>query len=339
MGFIDNEHLQVNQWARFKTCYAVHTDGDWVTVCRTTRSAKRGAGGLQHQVIFDEAVTPELDAWKRCAQIVQAEVADGSAWVAAAVPVHLAILRKLSAPFPSVNKALKVFPSLLDIDIPFPLEQCSYAFLDPIKGKDGQVEVNALAVRDTELDACLADLEKIDVRPSVVDHEGLALWSQVQLEQPASDADAARVLIWIGHSRTVVVAGQGSRLSHAHTIRVGAESLGQPGAPEKWHTRLQRFLKSLPAEFHRSKIQFDFVGPGILQVTEIEELVALVSESNPGLFPPQVVEGSEHVLARALSTRAMRQSVDPFNFLHGDHEDLALSRARQKRNLRTAITM
>ena len=92
-----------------KRCYAVVRDGEYVTVSLSTRSGKK----LRHEIVYDDRADANLDAWKECVCIVQAELQSGSAWLASALPVHLGIVRKLSAPFTSESAPKCFRPCLI----------------------------------------------------------------------------------------------------------------------------------------------------------------------------------------------------------------------------------
>ena len=331
MGLIDREYIQANRWMKKKKCYAVVRDGEYVTVSLSTRSGKK----LRHEIIYDDRADANLDAWKECVCIVQAELQSGSAWLASALPVHLGIVRKLSAPFPSESKALKVFPSLLDIDIPFPLEQCDYAFLQPQHTPSGHVETTALAVRHEELDAFLDEFEKLNVRPSYVDHEGLVLWTQCLLEQPVSAAGDTRIVVWLGRTRTIIMVGEGRGLEAVHSIRSGADELASGHGITGWARRLQRFLKTRISADKNTEKCWIWAGPGASQADLLDAVVdAVAAEFSP---EKHVLPEPEGILSRGLASRILAPARDPFNFLSGDREDPGMKIARNRRNMFTAV--
>ena len=333
MGLIDQENLEVNRWAKFKTCYVLVRDGEWMTVARSTR----GGRGVQHEIVYDDLADPDKTSWRSTVQVMQAEVADGSTWVVSALPTHLCMLRKLTAPFPSVNKAMKVFPSLLDIEIPFPLEQCEYAFLTPEMDENNHAQSVALAARNEELDQYLGDLDKIDVRPSLLDHEGLALWTQGVVERPPPKGDGARLVVFLGRGHTVLSAGSGRQLLSVHSIRSGAQDLADGSGVTAWNLRIQRFLKSLPASWRTDGLEWIWAGGGASDLALIEQLTLAVEPDLGAPISATTLDQPEHFLVRALARRAMVPGQNSFNFLSGTREDEALVAARRRRNLRTSF--
>ena len=62
--------------------------------------------------------------------------------VSAQVPAHATVVRFITAPLASRGKALKVLPSLLDVQLPFPLEKCRFELLDVHETALGQTEAD-----------------------------------------------------------------------------------------------------------------------------------------------------------------------------------------------------
>ena len=131
--------------------------------------------------------------------------------VAAALPVHSTFSLRLRAPFSSVAKAEKVWPALLDIQLPFPLDSAVYRFLAPVRTADGQVETLAVAIRREDLAAWQARWQAAGFAPWVADHEGLALWSRSGAEQPL-EKKGFRMVCYVGLDRIALAWGQGPDL-------------------------------------------------------------------------------------------------------------------------------
>jgi hypothetical protein len=139
----------------------------------------------------------------------------------AALSVRESFTHLLDAPFPRGAKARKVLPTLLDIQIPFPLEECAYAFVGKRKGDARTTRVLAVGARRAEVRKKLKELAGRDVDPNLLDHEGLALWTQAGRERPAASPDGLRVVLRLGRHRSTMVVGQGRRYLASHGIRAG----------------------------------------------------------------------------------------------------------------------
>ena len=90
----------------------------------------------------------------------------------------------LRADSASRAKAEKVFPSLLDIQLPFPLEDCLYQFVEFRRTSEGMVSALVCAARREAIQACLDRYQAQGADPMLLDHEGLALWTQSLVEWP-----------------------------------------------------------------------------------------------------------------------------------------------------------
>ncbi len=164
----------------------------------------------------------------------RAAEAGNTAPCAAALPIHLAFIRRLTAPLPSIEKARRVLPSLLDIELPFPLESCAYSFLNLARTPQNDIETLAVAARTEDVAAYLNRLNQAGIDPLVLEHEAIALWRQSVEEAPLA-REQNRLLIYLGDDRTGLVAGSGRGLDAATGLRQPAAELlnTQTGAAQR----------------------------------------------------------------------------------------------------------
>ena len=146
------------------------------------------------------------------------ELAKGTAALAIAAPARATVVRRLEAPFASARKAARVWPSLLDMDLPFPVEaaQCDYAPLPPA---DGKARALACAVRRADLEPFLDDVAASGTAPSFCDAEAPALWSEHLRDAPPSGADRPRLLVHAAADHVTVLRGRGRELETVHVLR------------------------------------------------------------------------------------------------------------------------
>jgi hypothetical protein len=282
--------------------------GGWASVVLATR----GRGGPAFTVLADGAaeLSPELR------QRLDRLAASG-AWTVGALAVHETFLRRLTAPFPSIAKARRVFPSLLDIQLPFPLESCSCAYLDAAATPDRQVSALAVAARREDVARALERFGAAGVDPVRLDHEGVALWVRSTRELPLAH-QAARVVIYLGTDRTSYVTGRGRTVLAASGVRFGARDFLDParGADALRHlaARLTPWLRAQDVE----SAQWAWAGPGAAQ----PELVAAIRRA---LSLPEETSFFVHqqpasFLARALAARAIAADPLSCNLRLGDQE-------------------
>ncbi len=127
--------------------------------------------------------------------------------------------RWVEAPYASTSKARKVFPTLLDIQLPFALDACVYTFIDVGRTAGGSSRGLAVAARRTHVNDKLAAFEARGLDPVVLDQAGLALWTQALREDAPRDSSAPRVVAWLDESHLTLVKGQGATFVSAHTVR------------------------------------------------------------------------------------------------------------------------
>ncbi len=134
-----------------------------------------------------------------------------------ALPVRDSLAQWVKAPFASRSKARRVFPSILDSMLPFPVESCTVRFLKENREDSGGVETLALAVRHEALDALLASWQDEGLEPEWVAHEGWTLWAQALAEKTAVPGRLRIIAHWTA-DRLVLVLGRGSRMEGAYNI-------------------------------------------------------------------------------------------------------------------------
>jgi len=196
-----NESRAGVPWTR--VCYAADAGPEGITFVR----AVRGRGRVDWRAVAagDPSLRRELEAGIPCV---------------AALSCRESFTRGLEAPFSATQKGAKVLPTLLDIQLPFPLEACVYQFLDLRRTSQKTTRAVAVCARETDAARRLALLSEVNVDPVVLDQEGLALWTQSLREAPpaAGEQDAFRVLVHLRAESAVAVIGRGEEFLGAHSL-------------------------------------------------------------------------------------------------------------------------
>lgn len=262
---------------------------------------------------------------------IRAGVSKGRALAAGCQPVAASLTRVVKAPFASVKKAVKVLPSLLDIQLPFPLESCSYRFLDVRRSGD-HVQALALAAQNEAVRQRLQEYEDAGCALTSLDHEALALWTE-SLEDYPIEPDAVRVVACIGYESTVLVAGRGPAFESAHHCPASLQRLqgGDATAAGDLLRRVHHILQAGQYLKARQKLQWAWTGPGAA-----DESLRARLESQLDLDPEVirlVHRDPGTMLARALSRRALCAENYAMDFIGGDRinpiiENLRLHRLR-----------
>jgi hypothetical protein len=300
-----------DQLCAWSSCLGVDTALGWQTAVRATRSR----GQIRFHPVSDTTCSTRIP-------------------VAAALPVHTSFLRRLRAPFASPRKAEKVWPSLLDIQLPFPLDTAVYQFLAPTRTSDGQVEALAVAARREDLDAWRTSLLKFGHEPWLVDHEGLALWSRSVAEQPL-EKQGFRLVCYVGQDRLALAWGRGPELLAASGLRLGARELFGPergeAARRQFAQRAGPFLRAQPQP-DKQAFQWAWCGPGAVQADQIKQLESALDLSNQATY--FIHREAESFLARAVAARALhkeptRCSLLPAQLAPTGYQQVLSSRARR----------
>ena len=308
----------------FRTAYGLDCSAGWL---RLVRGASRGIPPLQ---LSAAAESPEA---RRVLETVAREVENGSAALAACVPAAQTVIRRLRAPFASLRKAGKVWASLLDVELPFPVESALCAYGAPRIEQGGTVAC-AAAIRAGDLAVFDENCRAAGFVPTHCDVEALALWSQQAAEAPPVRAELPRAIVWLGADHVTVARGRGTDFMAAHVLRASpmADSPADRQAFEDvWAARARPILAAHLAETGGTEMDVWWAGPG----AEDEARVARLRHALPGdiAFRHETHRQPAFLLARALARRAADGT--GVNFKSGERTHPALLRW-QERNVKRA---
>jgi hypothetical protein len=298
--------------------YGIDDSGGRLTVVRAAR--RRAAAAFT--VVCDQLAAPDRARTDAALQAMAAEVAAGGAVTAAGLPAGAGLARWLATPFPSRSKAIRVLPSLLDLQLPFPVEQCRHQVAAFRRDPDGHVQALAVAVRIADLDQRLADLAAGGLDPLTIDHEGLALWSESQRL-----ANPPRVVAWLGADRFTLVIGDAQGFLSAHGFRFGARTLAEDAALGQWAARVQHVVRS-QAGAGDDRLGWLWAGSG----AEDPDLRRRLESALPAQMDFALAPAPGAFLATALARRALDATSADCNLRIGSqaHPQLAL---RERRTL------
>lgn len=208
----------------------------------------------------------------------------------AALSVRDSLVRWVEAPFPSIRKARRVLPTLLDIELPFPIEECASRILALHKTGANKVRALGVAARNTNVLARIQALECDGDNPLVLDQEGIAAWTQALREMPDAGSDISRVVILLYPGHTTIATGSGQLPNAIHS------------APPRDAAAIGRVLKSL-LDTAAGKVMWLWGGPLSGREDIRKPIEDQLVQTWPG--PTHVFKEPAEFLARALATRAL----------------------------------
>lgn len=233
--------------------------------------------------------------------------------------------RWLTAPIASSRKAETVFHSLLDIQLPFPVEDCEVSLLGTQPTPDHAGTRGLIAgARTADIEKRIASLAAAGLDPVILDQEGVALWFHgLEDVPPAHGEPIPRVLVYLAEDRITLALGQGAEFLGAHTMREAeAESV---------HRHLKSIFKITPPV-----TQWIWTGPGAVSIEAVKSLHATLADRWPGRM--SLVKEPELFLARALAARALTGSKkNRCNLRTGRFTHPLLARENARRPYRLAL--
>ncbi|MFO7870953.1 MAG: hypothetical protein R6V03_05920 [Kiritimatiellia bacterium] len=297
------------KWAR--VCWAIDLVPDGPVVIR----AERGRGGLQYSRIPPEQARASLG------------VLPSGAVTTGCITVRDSLTHRLNVPFSSRTKAMKVLPSMLDIELPFPLESCSYCFLpDASAAAPGSTSSIAVAARTAEITKTLERYRAEGFDPMVLDHEGLALWTQGLAEHPLPAGDETpRVVARLEQDSCTLAAGLGRRFLASYSS--GSSDIAQ----------VERFLRvQLPGDADR---RTDWIWTGSLagRGGDPSGLMEKLPASRPGTST--VTSEPEAFAARGLAARVLINGPLACNLRSGPAVHPRLVARARTATMKTALSL
>lgn len=296
---------------RPRVCYGVTLAGAAAATVRAWRSS----GGTVRQAVLTPGEAPRSDGVTVGCLAVQESL---TLW--------------LNSPLASRAKAEKVFPALLDIQLPFPVEDCLYQFVEFRRTPEGTVSALVCAARREAIQACLERYQAQGTDPMLLDHEGLALWTQSLVEWPAEPRRKQapyRVLIYLANDHATLVIGCGERYGNAHSLQMPVS----PAADDSLVNRLQLILHAgLPAGVG---VQWLFCGARAGETAVVEMLHRSLTSVWPG--PLTLITEPAAFLARALCVRALKRGPLRCNLRQQNFTHQAVRRAADARARAAAV--
>ncbi len=165
MPVVSGDWLQPARWAPAQSTWALLRDGDQLLFARQS-----GRGRTEHV----QLALAEAKSGQSLIDRIQKEQAKGARLILGLGPDKL-LMRSLHSPLRARGKSDEIWPSLLDAAIPFPLERCQAAFLEPKASPEGGLDCLALWMRLEDLETELDFWQEHGLQPDALFPELLAV--------------------------------------------------------------------------------------------------------------------------------------------------------------------
>lgn len=244
---------------------------------------------------------------------------DPGAAVVAALRQRESFVRWVETPLASPRKARRVLPSLLDVQLPFSIEDCVFDIVDFRTGRAGRGL--AAGARTADIERRLQSLESAGLVPHVLDQESLALWTEALAADRTGATDLPRVAIYESADRFTLTVGRGDELLGAHTFKAFD--------PDTVHRTLRLYFPEAPAALHCV-----WAGPAARHAPAVRDRHAALAARWPG--PLSIPPEPETFLARALAMRAVTAGLLRFDARQGRFRHPAVAARERRAPLRAA---
>lgn len=237
------------------------------------------------------------------------------------------VLRTVSIPLRARRKARQVLPSLLDITLPFPLDQAVYVVVDWREEPDGTLSALTLVAQRDVLERRMEDWRAAGWDAVVVDGEATALADGFKATAgPKADG----LLVHVETDRTVVLLMRGGWPEGMRTLRTEAQSDVVDAAT--FVRRLLQAASALTAQIALNRPVWVWSGAGVEDAERRQAWEALVKDAGWASF--LTVDQPAFVAVRMLARRlAEGRAVD---LRVGGREHPKVTVLRERLRLRAA---
>ncbi len=243
--------------------------------------------------------------------------------VTAAAPAAETIVRRIVAPNMGPARARKVLISLLDVQLPFRIEECAVA-LPHLRRVDDGTEALAAAIRRDALDQRRTELAAMGVGPTALDVEAIAVWDSARREFGEPGPGEMRMAVHATPARWVCAFGGTAGLDGAVTVREPPLDAGDAGAWNNTDVILRTAMAGRVVE----RENWIWIGRPADRVAQWARTMAERRSGGTTTTRVLISAQPEIALARTLALRALEGELRRTNLLAADDIPADVRRAR-----------
>lgn len=226
--------------------------------------AKAGQAPADYEIVGEYSDPLSEGDLNRLRVLLTDALASGHTSVNAVLPAGEGWAQWMETSLTSSAKARKIWPTLLDVQLPFSIEDCACAFLEQEALSDGAgYRALAVTVRRSALDRRLDEWRSQGIDPVIIDYEPFVLWSfSIHTEPPV--AGEYRVLAHLGETETLLVFGRGEEWHSMSTCAfdIAGGAADDPEQAQGLITRLRRAMASRDDWKPVGHVHWYWAGPG-----------------------------------------------------------------------------
>ena len=322
-----------------KQAYGIDFSNHAVIIVKTIHSHK----SFTHNTLFDGTESDDPNLLSSILKNINEESTSSKSKIAMSMAVHETFTRWLVAPFQSYGKTKKILTSLLDIQLPIPIEDCVYSFLKMQSGPNKKIETLAIAIPKDNLKSTIEYFKKQGLDPEHLAHEGLTIWSQSILELPP-EHNEHRIIANLGYEHCSLSIGHGTKWLTAHSLRFKCSELlstiddrtsdQNTATLNHFMQRTRQLLRAHVSKASAKDIHWLWAGPGASE-SRLVEAIQDELKSIPCTFGKHNKPNT--FLARALACRALRPGPMHLNFREHYCRHPQISKQRIAQSRKTAL--
>jgi type II secretory pathway component PulL len=257
---------------------------------------------ISHEKVehHNTALTDAADFFKKVLR-------EENAIVSSALPIKDTLLLNFNIPLSSKKKALQVLPSMLDVQLPFPLEDCLYKVVSSRKLMDNTLSFTTIIVRRKIMERHLAFLQENGVVVDHLDSEATVLFEEGSLVFPKSKKI---VVINMERESISVIISEEQAIKSAYTLKVERD---------KKNEELDLWLKRITKIENLNSQHFDMVitGKDASSILAGEIARKLSSSISPEV---SIMPDSEFAFTETIAKRLITPKKYTLNFLEDEYE-------------------
>jgi len=308
------------KWLKRKKAFLIRRRKEELQIFEAASQKKAGKPTLLFRGKAAES-NPEWPAAKnkiRSSQLAETHI------VTASLSAEESYLIPLELPIKNKAKATRILPGLLDLQLPYSIDDTSYCFTE-FRHQSGETSSCALGARDVEISKALEALELQGIEVEALDHELFACW---QYFTQRENNKAPKILVLVEDNHIQLIAGKNQQPS------LSAHIVLDPANIDQNFRALRRTLKSsiekLNSEDTSLSVYLDENHPYKAEIQQSLDRLTVKHTLRSGVL---------YFISSALAQRALVAQEDSFSLLPASRRPASIDKKIARSSIGAAMAV